>query len=62
MVLEGFLKLNSFNVLLVFDFLFNILISLKKFVVLGFSQLKSLIQISLELLLKSIHLILLSLN
>lgn len=62
MVLEGFLKLNSLNVLLVFDFLFNILISLKKFVVLGFSQLKSLIQISLELLLKSIHLILLGLN
>ena len=62
MILESFLKLDPLNVLLVFDFLFNILISLKKFVVLGFSQLKSLIQISLELLLKSIHLILLGLN
>lgn len=56
------LELDSIDVLLVLDFLLHVLISLKKLVVLGLSQLQSFVQVSLELLLEGIHLILLLLN
>lgn len=56
------LKLDSFNVLLVFNFFFHVLVSLKELVMLSFSQLKSFIKIGFKFLLKSIHFILLLLN
>ena len=56
------LKSNSFEILLVFNLLFDILVSLKKFVVLSFSKLQSFIEVCLKFLLQSIHLILLLLN
>jgi len=61
-VLESLLELDSFNILLVFYFLLDVLVPLQKFVVLCFSQLKSLIKIGLKLLLERIHFILLLLN
>jgi len=57
-----FLKLDSLNILLVFNFFFDVLISLEKFVVFSLSQLQSLVQVGLKFLLQSIHLILLLLN
>jgi len=47
MVLESLLELNSFNILLVLDFFLDILVPLQKFVMLGFSKLKSLVKIGL---------------
>jgi len=47
----SFFVLNSFQILLVFNFLFNVLISLQQFIVFLFSDLQSSIQITLKLLL-----------
>lgn len=58
----GFLELGSLNGLLVVNFLLDVLISLKEFVVLGLSKLQSLVQVGLELLLEGVHLVLLLLN
>ena len=62
MILERLLELDPLNVLLVLDFLLHILVPLQKFVVFSLSELKSLVQVSLQLLLESIHLILLLLD
>ena len=59
LVLESLLKLNSLDVLLVLDFFFDVLVSLKKLIVFGLSQLQSLIQVGLELFLEGVHLVLL---
>lgn len=59
MVLECLFELDALDVLLVLDLLFNVLVALKELVMLGLSELQPLIQVSLELLLQSIHLILL---
>lgn len=56
------LKLDPFNILLVLNLFFHILISLEKFIVLGFTELQSLIEVTLKLLFKGIHLVLLLLN
>ena len=61
-VLESFLELDSLNILLVFNFLLYVLVSLEQFVVLSLTQLQSLVQISLKLFLESIHFILLFLD
>ena len=58
----SFFVLNSFQILLVFNFLFNVLISLQQFIVFLFSDLQSSIQIALELLFQGVHFILLLLN
>lgn len=62
MGLECLLVLDSLQVLLVLNFLFNVLVPLKKFIVLVFSQLQPLIKVSLQFLLERIHFILLLLN
>ena len=62
LILERLLELDSLNVLLVFDFFFHVLVSLQQLIVLSLSQLESLIQIRLKLLLEGIHLVLLLLN
>ena len=59
LVLESLLKLNSLDVLLVLDFFFDVLVSLKKLIVFGLSQLQSLVQVGLELFLEGVHLVLL---
>ena len=59
---EGSLELDSLQVLLVLNFLLDILVSLKEFVVFSFSELQPLIEITLELLLESVHLVLLLLD
>lgn len=59
---ELLLKLDSLNVLLVFNLLLDVLVSLEQLVVLSFSQLESLVEVGLEFLLQSIHLVLLLLN
>jgi len=61
-ILECPFKLVSLDILLFFDLFLNILVSLKKFVVFSFPQLKSLVKICLKLLFKGIHLILLLLD
>lgn len=58
----GLLELVELLLLLVFYFLFDVLVSLKEFVVFDFSQLQSFIKISLQFFLKSIHLVLLLLD
>ena len=55
-------ELDSVDVLLVLNLLLDVLISLEEFVVFGLSQLQSFVQVGLELLLESIHLILLLLD
>ena len=62
MVHEGAFELDSLDVLLVFDLLLDVLVSLKEFVVLGLTKLQSFVQVSLELLLEGVHLVLLLLN
>lgn len=62
MVLESSFELDSFNVLLVLNFLLDVLVTLKKFVMFSFSELQTLIKVGLELLLKGVHLILLLLD
>ena len=62
LVLECLLELDSLDVLLVLDFFFHVLVPLKQLVMLSLSELESLVEIGLKLLLKSIHLILLLLN
>lgn len=62
MVLEGALELDTLNVLLVLDLLLNILIALQQLVVFGLSKLEALVQVGLELLLESVHLVLLLLD
>ena len=58
-IVHRFFELDSFKVLLIFNFFFNVLVPLKKLIVLRFPQLQSLIQISLKFFLKGIHFILL---
>lgn len=59
---ESLLILDPLQVLLIFNLLLYILVSLQQLIVFTFSQLKSLVKVSLQLLLKGIHLILLSLD
>jgi len=47
MVLESLFKLDSFNILLVLNFFLDVLVPLQKFVMFGFSELKSLVEIGL---------------
>lgn len=58
----SFLKLDPFNILLVLNLFFHILVSLEKFIVLGLTELQSLIEVTLKLLFEGIHLVLLLLN
>ena len=62
MVLKSPLELDALNVLLVLNLLLHVLVSLQELVVLGLSQLESLVQVRLELLLESVHLVLLLLD
>lgn len=62
MVLERLLKLDTLYVLLILDLFLHVLVPLQQFVVLRLPELESLIQIGLQLLLQSIHLILLLLD
>lgn len=62
MVHEGTFKLNLLDVLLVLNFFLDVLVTLEQLVVLGFSQLQSLIKVSLELLFEGIHFVLLLLD
>ena len=59
---ESALELDSLDVLLVFDLLLHVLVSLEQLVVLSLTELQSLVQIGLELLLESVHLVLLLLD
>ena len=58
----SFLKLDPFNILLILNLFFHILVSLEEFIVLGLTELQSLIEVALKLLFKGIHLVLLLLN
>ena len=60
--LEHLLILDPLKVLLIFNLLLHVLVSLEELIMLIFSQLQSLIQVALQLLLKSVHLILLLLD
>ena len=62
MVLEGSFELDSFNVLLVLNFLLDVLVTLEEFVMFSFSELQTFIKVSLELLLEGVHFILLLLD
>ena len=62
MVHEGAFELDSLDILLVFDLLLDVLVSLQEFVVLGLTKLQSFVQVGLELLLEGVHLVLLLLN
>lgn len=62
MVHEGALELDSLDVLLVFDLLLDILVSLEELVVFGLTKLQSLVQVGLEFLLESVHLIIVLLD
>ena len=62
MVLKSALELDALNVLLVLDLLLDVLVSLQELVVLGLSQLQPLVQVRLQLLLQSVHLVLLLLD
>ena len=62
MVLESTLELDTLNVLLVLNLLLDVLVALKKLVVLSLSQLEALVEIGLELLFERVHLVLLLLN
>jgi hypothetical protein len=57
-----FFELDSLDVLLIFDFLLDILVSLEELVVLRLSQLQALVEVGLELLLECIHFVLLLLD
>ena len=59
---EGALELDSLDVLLVFDLLLDILVSLEELVVFGLTKLQSLVQVGLEFLLESVHLIIVLLD
>ena len=59
---EGLLELDSLDVLGVLAFLLDVLVSLQQLVVLRLSQLESLVQVGLELLLQGVHLVLLLLD
>ena len=61
-VLEGTLELDTLNVLLVLNFLLDVLVALQELVVFGLSQLETLVQVGLELLFERVHLVLLFLN
>lgn len=58
----GLLELVHLLLLLVLYFLFDVLVSLKKFVVFDLTQLQSFIEVSFQFLLKSVHLVLLLLD
>ena len=62
MVLESTLELDTLNVLLVLNLLLDVLVALKKLVVVSLSQLEALVEIGLELLFERVHLVLLLLN
>lgn len=55
-------KLDSFDILLVLNFLLDVLVSLEELVMFGLSELKSLVEVGFELLLESVHLVLLLLD
>ena len=57
--MERLFKLGALNVLLVFNFFLYVLISLQQLVVLGLSELQSLVKIGLKLFLEGIHFVLL---
>jgi hypothetical protein len=61
-VLESTLELDTINVLLVLNFLLHVLVALKELVVLGLSELETLVKVGLELLFERVHLVLLLLN
>lgn len=62
MVLKSPLELDALNVLLVLNLLLHVLVSLQELVVLSLSELQSLVEVGLELLLQSVHLVLLLLD
>ena len=62
MSLKSLFVFDPLQILLIFDFLLDILVPLEKLIVFIFSQLQPLIEIALQLLLERIHLILLFLN
>ena len=59
---KGLFVLDSLEVLLIFNFLLDVLVSLEQLIMLVLSKLQPLVEVSLQLLLKSIHLVLLFLN
>jgi len=61
-LLESLLKLSSLDVLLIFNLLLNVLVSLKELVVLCLSKLQSLVKVGFQLLFQSIHFVLLLLD
>jgi hypothetical protein len=61
-VLERTLELDTLNVLLVLNFLLDVLVALQKLVVLGLSELQALVKVGLKLLFERVHLILLLLD
>ena len=61
-LLISLFELDSLDFLLVFDLFFDVLVSLQKLVVLGFSELQSFIEVALKLLFERVHLILLLLD
>ena len=61
-LLISLFELDSLDFLLVFDLFFDVLVSLKKLVVLGLSELQSFIEVALKLLFERVHLILLLLD
>ena len=61
-LLIGLLELDPLNLLLVLNLFFDVLVSLEKLVVLGFSELQSFIEVALELLFERVHLVLLLLD
>mmetsp|Transcript_13827 Transcript_13827/g.23587 ORF Transcript_13827/g.23587 Transcript_13827/m.23587 type:complete len:223 (+) Transcript_13827:20-688(+) len=61
-LLEVLLEPDSLEVLLVLDLLLHVLVSLEQLVVLSLPELESLVEVGLELLLESVHLVLLLLD
>ena len=61
-VLESTLKLDALDVLLVLNFLLDVLVALQQLVVLGLSELKTLVEVGLKLLFERVHLVLLLLD
>ena len=56
------LELDPLDVLRVFNFLFDVLVSLEQLVVFGLTELETLVKVGLQLLLECVHLILLLLD
>lgn len=62
LILERLLKLDSLDILLIFNFLLHVLVPLQKLIMLCLAQLKSFVQVCFKLFLEGIHFILLLLN